>query len=99
MQVAVDALASGLDSPALRLLAGERSGTPYRELDFLFEKAADELGCGGIDVEKATFIVARDITARIVSGELTEAEGGRRIYQEVYLRRPWAPRPTTCGLS
>ncbi len=29
VQDAVDALLAGLDSPSLRLLAGERSGAPY----------------------------------------------------------------------
>lgn len=91
VQIAVDALLGGLDSRSRRLLAGERSGAPY--LAPVFEKAAEQLGFCGMDVETATFVLTKDIAARIVSGELTEMEGGRRIYEEVYRRRPLGPVP------
>jgi len=97
VQIAVDALLGGLDSRSLRLLAGERSGAPY--LAPLFEKAAEELGFGGMDVETATFILTRDIAVRIVSGELTELEGGERISKEVYRQRPSVGCRTTCTPS
>jgi hypothetical protein len=91
VQIAVDALLGGLDSRSLRLLAGERSGAPY--LAPLFEQAAEELGFGGMDVETARFILTRDIAARIISGELTELEGGRRIYEETYRSGPLGAVP------
>jgi hypothetical protein len=81
----------GPDSRSLRLLAGERSGAPY--LAPLFEKAAEELGFDGMDVETARFILTRDIAARIVSGELTELEGGQRIYEAAYRGGPLGAVP------
>jgi len=78
-QIAADALAAGLDSPALRELAGELRPT----LDAsgrLFEEILDEFGVGIPDRSRAGLILARAYAAQITNGSLSPYEGARQIW-------------------
>ena len=78
-QIATDALAAGLDSPALRELAGELHPT----LDAsgrLLEEILDELNVGIPDRTRAGLILARTYAAQITHGSLSPYEGARQIW-------------------
>ena len=78
---AVEALAADLDSPSLRVLAGE--SRPTRDtVDPLFRRALSELGFGALGEEQARLVVARSHASRIVAGEVPPYDGAKAIWQE-----------------
>src|SRR6266496_6140844 len=83
-EIAVETLESGLDSPSLRILAGERNcsmatGGP------LFERSLVELGVPLPAHDQAGKQIANHYAAQIVSGELSPRDGAGRISSEVFL--------------
>jgi hypothetical protein len=79
--LAVEALSKGLDSPSLRILAGEN--TKEAGLGEFFENAIDELGYSFVDKEFAAIYLSRQIAERITSGQIGEYEGAKEIW-EIY---------------
>jgi len=88
--VAVQALVEGCDSPALRQLAGL---TEYQseEAPVLFKQALLEVGLSLPDKCAAVFLLARDLAAQILSGQLSPYEGGKRIWQLTLVAGRGAP--------
>src|SRR5438552_10283990 len=81
--VACAALEAGLDSPALRRLAGELRPT-MGEAEPLFEKALGELHIDVPTKSEAGLIVAKAYAVRIVEGSVSPYEGARRIWDDVH---------------
>jgi hypothetical protein len=92
-RIACDALESGLDSPALRYLAGLERPTS-REIGGAFDDACSQLGivpvsAGAVEKRQSdTWIwdatqIAKHISAQILNGTLDPAEGWLRLpYRE-----------------
>jgi hypothetical protein len=83
-QIAVETLDGGLDSPSLRILAGERNcsmatGGP------LFERSLMELGVPTLAHDQAGKQIAKHYAEQIVSGERSPHEGAGRISSEIFL--------------
>lgn len=80
VDVAVQALVDGLDSPSLRVLAG----TPHAEAPYeapeLCGRAMVELGIQPSDPMGARVTLARSIARMIVSGSLDERRGAREFW-------------------
>lgn len=71
---AADWLNDGLDSPALRRLAGEESPI-MSEVAPIFEKALKELGISIPKKSSALQLLARDYAEKIIQGSLTPHAG------------------------
>jgi hypothetical protein len=83
--IATEALVWGLDSPALRVLAGQ-SRRDVRDSADLFRVALDELGIELPDADDAHWRLARHTAAQIVAGRIGAARGAGdlwRAYLEV----------------
>jgi hypothetical protein len=83
LQKCAEALtAQGLGSPSLtKLLVLE---SPYSEdTKILFEKAAQELGYAIPTKDGAVYGLVQGVAKSIVNGELSEYEGGLKIWKEV----------------
>jgi hypothetical protein len=78
--IATDALVSGLDSQALRELAGELQPTD-EDSGPLFEEILDEIGVGIPDRSRAGLVLATAYAAQIVDGTLSPYEGARHIWR------------------
>jgi len=76
--IAVDALEAGVDAPALRILAGERS-REARELDPLFEKVLEELKFEVPTRQVAMMTAAKHYAGKIVSGDWSPYQGTSAI--------------------
>jgi hypothetical protein len=74
--VAADALARGLDSPSLRVAAGDPSAARFRD-------ALTELGVPAYEEQEALWRLARHYAEQIVSREIDPLEGARSILGEV----------------
>jgi hypothetical protein len=84
-EIARRALADGEEGPALRALAALRD--PARsEVGSLFEDALDETGHRAMGLEEAGTLVAGDLAAKVLAGELSPVEGARRIAWDVWDR-------------
>ena len=79
-RLATDALEAGLDTPALRLVAGELHPT-LDETGALFDEALDELGVDVPDRSRAALIVAKEYATQIADGTVSPYEGARQIWQ------------------
>jgi hypothetical protein len=86
-QVAVEALQMGVDTPSLRLLAGE-SGSENDESQNLFEKSLKELGVEIPNQDEAGMIVSKSIAQEVLDGEIGPYDGARRIWSDVYIHNP-----------
>lgn len=73
---------SGSDSPSLKALL-EQGSTYSEEQKTLFEKALKEIGQSIPSPADAANAITHDIAESIVKGEITEYEGGRKIWKEV----------------
>ncbi|MGH3876168.1 MAG: hypothetical protein ACRDSK_03935 [Actinophytocola sp.] len=82
IRMALDALVGGVDTPALRELAGlTRDEEP--EAHELFEQIVHELGLApSLPDPVDSWVLVRWWCQLIVSGEITPEEGGRRIWME-----------------
>jgi len=84
-EIATEALVRGLDSPALRVLAGQPRWD-VRESSDLFRVALDELGIELPDGDSAQWLLARRTAGEIVSGRIAPAPGADELwlaYQKV----------------
>lgn len=82
---AVEALLRDLDGPALRELAA-MTAPAWAAIGTAFERAADEVGCGDIDVPAAATILARQIALEFTRGELSVQSANQRLLREIYYR-------------
>jgi hypothetical protein len=78
-RIATDALEAGLDTPSLRLLAGEMR-TTLGETGPIFDEALDELGVPVPDRSRAALVVAREYATQISDGTVSPYEGAREIF-------------------
>ena len=78
-EIATAALERGLDSPALRQLAGLPNTADYDAVELL-QRAAAELGTPIPDARGAVLTIARSIAERIVNATLEPYEGARQIW-------------------
>jgi hypothetical protein len=81
-ELATSWLADGLDSPALRVLAGERDA-PMSDLAPLFESALEELGVPFPERYEATLQVLRFWLERIVDESIDPMAGMQRIDRDL----------------
>ncbi|HEY2794762.1 MAG TPA: hypothetical protein VGJ28_20545, partial [Micromonosporaceae bacterium] len=77
--IATEALLGGLDSPALRVLAGQ-SRYDVRDSADLFRAALDELRIELPDADSAHWQLARRIAGDIVAGRITSARGAAELW-------------------
>jgi hypothetical protein len=78
-EIATDALVRGLDSPALRVLAGQ-SRDDVRDSADLFRVALGELGIDLPDPDSAQWLLARRTAAGIVAGRISPARGATELW-------------------
>jgi hypothetical protein len=84
-EIATEALVRGLDSPALRVLAGQ-ARWDVRDSSDLFRVALDELGIELPDADRAQWHLARRTASEIVAGRIRAARGASELwlaYQKV----------------
>jgi hypothetical protein len=84
-EIATEALVRGLDSPALRVLAGQ-ARWDVRVSSDLFHVALDELGIELSDADRAQWHLARRTAGDIVAGRIRAARGAHELwlaYQKV----------------
>lgn len=78
-EIATEALLRGLDSPALRLLAGQ-SRADVRDSADLFRTALDELGIDLPDADTANWNLARRTASKIVEGRTEPGRGANALW-------------------
>ena len=78
-EIATEALVRGLDSPALRVLAGQ-SRNDVRDSADLFRVALDELGIDLPDADSAQWHLARRTAGDIVAGRIGPARGATELW-------------------
>lgn len=78
-EIATEALVRGLDSPALRVLAGQ-SRDDVRDSADLFRVALDELGIDLPDADSAQWHLARRTAGDIVAGRIGPARGATELW-------------------
>ncbi len=79
-EIATEALVRGLDSPALRVLAGQ-SPDDVRDSADLFRVALDELGIDLPDPDSARWRLVRRTAAEIVARRLSPARGATELWR------------------
>lgn len=79
-RLATAALEAGLDTPSLRLVAGELHPT-RDETGVLFDEALDELGVDVPDRSRAALIVAKEYATQIADGIVSPFQGARQIWE------------------
>ena len=82
--LATDALVRGIDSPALRILAGQ-APSDVRESADLFRRAVNELDVNVPDAEQARWHLVRMTAQHIVDGRINPAAGASDIWMMGYL--------------
>src|SRR5881296_1271755 len=83
--VAQDALEAGLDSPALRELAGE-ANPAMSDAGPIFDRALKELGLALMTRSEAGLVLAKMYARQILTGAFGPYEGARRIWREAWNR-------------
>src|SRR3954452_16663594 len=78
-EIATEALVRGLDSPALRVLAGQ-SRDDVRDSAELFRVALDELDIDLPDADSAQWYLARRAAGDIVAGRIRPAHGATELW-------------------
>lgn len=78
-QIATEALVRGLDSPALRVLAGQSPGDVRDSAD-LFRVALGELGIDLPGPDSAQWLLARRTAGQIVAGRISPARGATELW-------------------
>jgi hypothetical protein len=78
-EIATEALIRGLDSPALRVLAGQ-ARWDVRDSSDLFRVALDELGIELPDADRAQWRLARRTADDIVTGRMGAARGANELW-------------------
>jgi len=82
-RLAQEALENGLDSPSIRMLAGEQNPI-MSDAAPVFEQALVELSVDIPTKREAAIQIAQHHAEAIVSGKISPAEGARRIIGEAY---------------
>jgi hypothetical protein len=77
-EIATGALVRGLDSPSLRILAGQPRND-VRESADLFRAALDELGIDLPDADSAQWHLVRGAARDLVAGRVTPADGASEL--------------------
>ena len=77
--IATGALVRGLDSPALRILAGQ-SRDDVRDSADLFRVALDELGIDLLDADSAQWHLARRTAGDMAAGRIRAARGATELW-------------------
>jgi hypothetical protein len=78
-EIATEALVRGLDSPALRMLAGQVR-SDLRDSSDLFRVALDELAIKPPDADRAQWHLARRTAGEIVTGRISAARGANELW-------------------
>jgi len=81
--LAAEALAEGVDSPALRMAAGTPA-SEVRDARDWFVAALDELGIPIPDTQASLYAVVLDLARSIVDGDVPPYTGARRIWELSY---------------
>ena len=84
-EIAIEALVRGLDSPALRVLAGQ-ARWDVRDSSDLFRVALDELGIELLDADRAQWQLATRTAGHMVTGRIGAARGANELwlaYQQI----------------
>ncbi|WP_204010032.1 hypothetical protein [Virgisporangium aurantiacum] len=84
-ELATDALVRGLDSPSLRILAGQNPADVRDSAD-LFMHALDELGFTVPAPDEAAWSLARTTAQQIVDGVISPAAGANEIWRSAFHR-------------
>jgi hypothetical protein len=84
-RLATDALTRGVDSPALRELAGQ-SAEDVRASQDLFRTVIVELGLPTLNQAEAARALARGVAEDIIAGKLSPAAGAQSIWRSAYRR-------------
>jgi hypothetical protein len=84
-RLATDARMRGVDSPALRELAGQ-SADDVRASQDLFRTVIVELGLPTLNQAEAARALARAVAEDIIAGELSPAAGAQWIWRSAYHR-------------
>jgi len=79
--VAAQALSEGYDSPGLRRLAGLTDFNAAEEALRLFKQSLLQVGIPLPDKREAVLLLARETAAKVLCGEFSPYEGGKRIWQ------------------
>lgn len=77
--IAAEALARGVDSPALRELAGLGRGSDTTEIRDLYLAALEELGISAPSTEVAVRRWLRDLADALVSGRMSATEAAGKL--------------------
>lgn len=80
---AAELLNAGLDSVSLRVLAGLEKNADTDEILRYFQSTVNELGLTKISPREASFILAKHIAEKIISGTIDPYTGAREIWSEV----------------
>ena len=75
--LALELLSKGIDTSAVRELAGLRRPT-VRDAGPVFERVLADLGRPTMPVEVAGQVIARDLARRVVAGEMSPREAAQR---------------------
>jgi hypothetical protein len=78
-EIATEALVWGLDSPALRVLAGQ-ARWDVRDSSDLFRVALDELSIEVPDADRAQWLLVRRTAGEILAGRITAACGASELW-------------------
>lgn len=78
---AADALAEGIDTPSLRILAGLESPPNEFEVDRYLKAAADELGVRIPDRAGLVRLLAATLAGEIAAGRRSPEDGAKELYQ------------------
>ena len=78
--LATAALEAGVDTPELRILAGQ-TDEPWSQIETRFHAVLNELGIPEMTRNEAGLVLARDFARRIVAGDIPVGSGGEAIAQ------------------
>jgi hypothetical protein len=82
-EIACQALERGFDSPTIRKLAGLHKPVAS-DIGDLFDRAMIEMGRKPLSKKAAGLLIAKDIAAQIVRGQIDPYQGAREIWWEIW---------------
>jgi hypothetical protein len=80
-EIATQALMEDYDGPALRELAGAVN-PDLRDSAHIFEAALEELQAPTMTVKEAAYLLAREVSEKIINQKLTPYEGAKTIWSQ-----------------
>ncbi len=78
-EIALQALEAGVDSPALRMLAG-LMGSEREEASKIFKQALKELRLPELSRQSAARVYAIEISKQILNGEISPQDGANKLW-------------------